>query len=131
MASLQKGQDRSLDVNSSHTNYWDIKSAIILISDRIHSLTIQIAEYGTQSSFCELIGTAVYSNRETTVITYISLFERLWQQVELYKRVIESENAGNEFISIAAHELRNFIQPIVGLAEVVRDNPLTRNKKKC
>jgi signal transduction histidine kinase len=81
-------------------------------------------------SLYEFIESATYSNKETTVISYISLFERLWQQVELYKKVIESENAGNEFISIAAHELRNPIQPILGLAEVVRDKSMDSEQKQ-
>lgn len=133
MPSLQKEEYMSPDPFSSYsTNYWDMKSAMILISDRTVSLAIQVA--GDQStnkgSLHEFIESATYSNKETTVISYISLFEELWQQVELYKKVIESENAGNEFISIAAHELRNPIQPILGLAEVVRDKSMDSEQKQ-
>jgi signal transduction histidine kinase len=44
--------------------------------------------------------------------------------------LIDSENAGNEFISIAAHELRNPIQPILGLAEVVRNKSIDSEQKQ-
>ena len=136
MPSLQKEQYRSEDPYSSSTSYWDMKSAMILISDRIDSLAVQIAEENANrknennGSFYEFIESATYSNKETTVISYISLFERLWQQVELYKKVIESENAGNEFISIAAHELRNPIQPILGLAEAVSNKSIDSEQKQ-
>lgn len=145
MPSLYKKEYRSPDPLSLATNYWEMKSVMVLISDRTVSLVIQITEDQNASqnkdSFYDFIESATHSNKETTVISYISSFEGLWQQVELYKKVIESANAGSEFISIAAHELRNPIQPILGLAEVVRDkaidfeqkellNIITRNARK-
>ncbi|MGC1134648.1 MAG: HAMP domain-containing sensor histidine kinase [Nitrososphaeraceae archaeon] len=145
MPSLYKKEYRSPNPLSLATNYWEMKSVMVLISDRTGSLVIQITEDQNASqnkdSFYEFIGSATHSNKETTVISYISAFEGLWQQVELYKKVIESANAGSEFISIAAHELRNPIQPILGLAEVLRDkaidfeqkellNIITRNARK-
>lgn len=145
MPSLYKREYRSPDPLSSAINYWEMKSVMVLISDRIVSLVIQITEDQNASqnkdSFYEFIESATHSNKETTVISYISSFEGLWQQVELYKKVIESADAGSEFISIAAHELRNPIQPILGLSEIVRDkaidfeqkemlNIITRNARK-
>jgi two-component system sensor histidine kinase VicK len=128
---------RKEEYGSSEPSYWDMKSAMILISDRTDSLAVQITEdqdpdrkNENNGSLYEFIESATYSNKESTVISYISLFEGLWQQVELYKKVIESENAGNEFISIAAHELRNPIQPILGLAEVVRDKSMDSEQKQ-
>jgi len=38
----------------------------------------------------------------------------------MYKKVKETERMQKEFIGIAAHELRNPIQPILGLAEIVK-----------
>lgn len=149
MPFIQKMEHTSSpDLLLSSTNYVEMKSTMVLISDMKVSLVVQIKEdqstsqkNKSRSLFNELIKSATYSNKETTVISYISLFERLWQQVELYKKVIESENAQNEFINIAAHELRNPIQPILGLAEIARDkskdseqkeilNVITRNAEK-
>jgi signal transduction histidine kinase len=50
--------------------------------------------------------------------------ERLREGEELirvqYEKLKESDNMKNEFINIAAHELRTPIQPILGLTEVLR-----------
>jgi signal transduction histidine kinase len=41
-----------------------------------------------------------------------------------------NSNVQNEFINIAAHELRAPIQPILGLAEVLRDKELQENREQ-
>ncbi|HZD81228.1 MAG TPA: ATP-binding protein [Nitrososphaeraceae archaeon] len=50
--------------------------------------------------------------------------ERLREGEELirvqYEKLKESDNMKNEFINVAAHELRTPIQPILGLTEIVR-----------
>ncbi|MGA9153516.1 MAG: histidine kinase dimerization/phospho-acceptor domain-containing protein [Candidatus Nitrosopolaris sp.] len=81
----------------------------------------------TKESSYEAMGLGTYSNRKTTVLSYVSIFERLWKQSELYKKLSElceqlkiRDKVQTEFINIAAHELRNPIQPIVGLAEILR-----------
>jgi signal transduction histidine kinase len=66
-------------------------------------------------------------------VSYISIFESLWKQADLYKeleysncelaaankKLRESDKIQKEFINIAAHELRTPIQPILGLSEVL------------
>jgi len=73
------------------------------------------------------MGWGTYSNRKATVLSYVSIFESLWKQSELYQKLSElceelkiRDKVQTEFINIAAHELRNPIQPIVGLAEILR-----------
>jgi CheY-like chemotaxis protein len=60
------------------------------------------------------------------VLSYISIFESLWKQTELYQklnelyeRLQEHYKIQEEFISVAAHELRIPIQPILGLSEIL------------
>jgi CheY-like chemotaxis protein/two-component sensor histidine kinase len=53
-------------------------------------------------------------------LPYVSIFESFWLQTEMYKKVKETERIQKEFIGIAAHELKNPIQPIRGLAEIVK-----------
>ncbi|HYV52205.1 MAG TPA: HAMP domain-containing sensor histidine kinase, partial [Candidatus Eisenbacteria bacterium] len=48
------------------------------------------------------------------------IFESLWTQTELYQKLKESEKVKDDFVRIAAHELRIPIQPILGLAEILR-----------
>src|SRR5262249_16825412 len=70
------------------------------------------------------------------VASYIAIFENLWRQTELYEQQKESkkqlelayeqlkryDKMQQEFINIAAHELRTPIQPILGLIQVIRAN---------
>jgi two-component system sensor histidine kinase VicK len=54
------------------------------------------------------------------VLSYASIFESLWTQTELYQKLKEADKIKDEFINVAAHELRTPIQPILGLADVLR-----------
>src|SRR5215469_1191138 len=49
-----------------------------------------------------------------------SIFENLWKQNELYEQLKIHDKMQREFINIAAHELRTPIQPILGLADILR-----------
>ena len=98
----------------------------VLIVDRKYSLSIEFKD-DTKDSVYEAIGLATYSNSKSTVISYISIFESLWKQVDLIERVTKlseelkyQENVHRQFINVAAHELRSPIQPILGLAEILR-----------
>ena len=111
----------------------------ILVVDKISSLVIELKDDTKKSSY-EAMGLATYSNSKSTVLSYISIFETLWMQTELYQQLIDSNiglakayeqlEAANEqlkvhdkmqkeFINIASHELRTPIQPILGLSEVL------------
>jgi signal transduction histidine kinase len=66
------------------------------------------------------VGLATYSNSKPTVLSYVSIFENLWKQAELYERLKEIDKLKDEFINITAHELRTPIQPIIGLSGILR-----------
>jgi two-component system, OmpR family, sensor histidine kinase VicK len=91
----------------------------ILIVDRKYSLAIELKDDTKQKSI-EAIGLATYSNSQSTVLSYVSIFESLWTQTELYQKLKESEEVKDDFVHIAAHELRTPIQPILGLADILR-----------
>jgi signal transduction histidine kinase len=74
----------------------------------------------TKQTAIEAIGLATYSNSQSTVLSYVSIFESLWTQTELYQKLKESEKVKDDFVRIAAHELRTPIQPILGLTQIVR-----------
>jgi signal transduction histidine kinase len=111
----------------------------ILVVDKASSLVVELKDDTKESSF-EAMGLATYSNSKSTVLSYVSIFETLWMQTELYEQLVESNNglakayeqleAANEqlkvhekmqkeFINVASHELRTPIQPILGLSEVL------------
>ena len=97
----------------------------ILIVDRNVSFVIELID-DTKATFEEAIGLATYSNSKSTALSYVSIFESLWKQTELYQKLNElneqlqeHDKIQEEFITVAAHELRNPIQPILGLSEVL------------
>ena len=97
----------------------------ILIVDRKVSFVIELID-DTKATFEEAIGLATFSDSKSTVLSYVSIFESLSKQSELYQklnglyeRLQEHDTIQNEFIRIAAHELRAPIQPILGLSEIL------------
>ena len=97
----------------------------ILIVDRKKSLIIESRD-DTKDNYYEAAGLSVYSNSRPIAQSYASVFETLWKQSELYKQVnlyyeaLKSQNRmQQEFINIAAHELRTPIQPLLSLSEVL------------
>ncbi|MFL6396290.1 MAG: ATP-binding protein [Nitrososphaeraceae archaeon] len=102
--------------------------ATILVVDRKVSLVMELKD-DTKSTFYEAIGQSTYSNSKAGVLSYVAIFENLWKQSELYDQLKEAheqvkmhDKMQKEFINIAAHELRNPIQPILSLSEVVLSN---------
>jgi signal transduction histidine kinase len=70
--------------------------------------------------FSEAIGFTIYSNSKHSVESFKSVFELLWNERTLNERLKEIDKLKDEFINIAAHELRTPIQPILGLSGVLR-----------
>jgi hypothetical protein len=99
--------------------------ATILVTDRKKSMVMEIKD-DSKMNFEEAIGLSTYSNSKAGVLSYVSIFENLWKQIELYENVKKSHEqlmvhnkAQQEFINIAAHELHTTKQPILGLTEII------------
>jgi two-component system, OmpR family, sensor histidine kinase VicK len=99
----------------------------VLIVDRASMLTAELKN-DLKETVLEAIGLVTYSNSKPTVLSYASIFESLWNQTELYEHIrylyqqLKSQDKlKQEFMDIAAHELRTPIQPILGLAQVLKD----------
>jgi signal transduction histidine kinase len=100
----------------------------IVVVDRTHSMAVELVNDNVDSSI-EAMGLSTYSNSKSTVLYYVSIFESLWKQADIYKKAEDlydqlkyKNETQREFLNIAAHELRNPIQPILGLAEVMLSN---------
>jgi signal transduction histidine kinase len=75
----------------------------------------------------EMIELGTYSNNKSIVLSYAIVFETLWRQLELNRQVSgifekqrAQDNTKTDLLSIAAHELRDPIQPVLGLAEMLQ-----------
>jgi signal transduction histidine kinase len=63
------------------------------------------------------------------VLSYASIFESLWTQTDLYQQLRESEKVKDDFVNVAAHELSTPIQPILGLADILRSKETNGGEK--
>ena len=93
--------------------------ATILVVDRKVSLVMELRD-DSKRTFDEAIGLSTYSNSRPGVLSYVSIFENLWKQTELYEQLKIHDRMQQEFINVAAHELRTPIQPIISLTEVLQ-----------
>src|ERR671920_676199 len=97
--------------------------------------------------FSEAIGFVIYSNSKVGLDSSKVFFELLWneriqyEKLREYERLKDIQRMKDEFINIAAHELRTPIQPILGLSEVLQSkikdvkqrqllDTITRNAKR-
>jgi two-component sensor histidine kinase len=99
-----------------------------LIVDRKFSMTAELVNDYTEIP-AESLGLSTFSNSKSTVLYYISMFENLWKQSDLYEKTenlyqqLKNTNETHiQFIKETAHEIRNPIQSILGLAEVMLSN---------
>ncbi|MGH9974469.1 MAG: sensor histidine kinase, partial [Nitrososphaeraceae archaeon] len=73
--------------------------------------------------FSDAIGLVVYSNRRTTVDSFESVFELLWNERLGVEELKRADRMQKEFISIAAHELKTPIQAILGMSGILKYYP--------
>ncbi|HZT36016.1 MAG TPA: ATP-binding protein, partial [Nitrososphaera sp.] len=92
----------------------------LLIIDRKMSLVVETRD-DSKKNFAEAIGLAIFSDSTSTVAPYVSIFETLWRETDLYEKTREAERVKDEFVNIAAHELRNPITPILHGAESLQE----------
>jgi nitrogen-specific signal transduction histidine kinase len=110
----------------------------VVVVDQTFSLAIELKDYTKHSQAPGLLGLATYSNSKATVLSYVSFFETLWKQTDMYEQLKVHDRMQREFIDIAAHELRNPIQPLVlsseslkgSLPDEERVSIVIRNAKK-
>jgi two-component system, OmpR family, sensor histidine kinase VicK len=108
----------------------------VVVVDRKLSLAVELKD-DSQDDIQQALRSAVYSNTKSAAISYVAIFESLWKQVELIEQVNslctqlkDQQTDQREFISIAAHELRAPIQPILGLAEVLKSRQEVQMEKQ-
>ena len=109
----------------------------IVIVDSKYALATELKD-DSKELFEDAIGVSTYSTSKPTVLSYISIFESLWDQTEMSdnlrianEKLVQSEQLEREFINTAAHELRTPTQAVMGYAELDKHvfEDLLRNTK--
>jgi two-component system sensor histidine kinase VicK len=109
------------NISTRFIDHEESGKATILIVDNKISLVMELKD-DSKKTFQEAIGLSTYSNSKAGVLSYVSMFESLWKQTELYEKLKGNEKMQKEFINIAAHELRTPIVPILNLSELLYSN---------
>jgi two-component system sensor histidine kinase VicK len=104
-----------------------VRTVTIVVVDQKESLVIEKTD-DSKESFVEAVGLATYSNSKPTVISYISIFESLWKQVELYEQLKVHDKMQKEFINIASHEMKTPTQAIIGYSDLMQRHPEKREE---
>jgi len=91
----------------------------LYIIDSIKFLRVELVKPEAES-FLDAIGFAIYSNNKRSADLYRWMFELLWNERVINLESKKANRMQKEFMNIAAHELRTPIQPIVGLAHLLR-----------
>jgi two-component system, OmpR family, sensor histidine kinase VicK len=114
---LKKSAEKDVDIRS--IKQAENAMATFLVVDKKFSLVMEIKN-DSKETFDESIGLSVYSTSKAGALSYVSIFENLWSQTELYEQLKVHDKMQREFINVAAHELRTPVQPILGLSEVLQ-----------
>ena len=118
-----EGIKRKMDFRSMNTSAEEIpvNTVTIVVVDKKESLVFGKKD-DSKENFVEALGLATYSDSKATVLSYFSIFESLWKQVALYEQLKVHERMQQDFINIAAHELRTPIQSIIGYTELLQQD---------
>jgi len=90
----------------------------ILLVDNKQCLILELKDDKQNSSY-DAVGLSTYSISPTIISSYLAVFESFWRHAELFEKMKQVEILEKDFINIAAHELRNPIQPIIGFSELL------------
>ena len=145
-SSIEESLANLKDTSTIDINYIETETGIknkYLITDRKNSLVIELKDkddndnnnnnnnYLRQKEEKEnfstpittILGTSIYSNSKSTVLSYLSIFETLWRQTELLQQLKQADILKTEFINVAAHELRTPTQSIIEYCEMLEAFP--------
>jgi two-component system, OmpR family, sensor histidine kinase VicK len=97
------------------------------VVDNERAFRVELKEPSAKT-FSEAIGFAVYSNRQSTVEFFKSVFELLWKERVLNEELKRADTMQKEFINIAAHELKTPTQAILGFSGLLKHYPERRDE---
>ncbi len=101
----------------------------MVIADNAKCFRAELSEPNAEN-FSEAIGFTIYSNSKQSVNSFKSMFELLWKERVLVEELKKADIMQKEFINVAAHELKNPIQPILGLTEHLANKIKDKGQKE-
>lgn len=124
-------KEKGFEVQRSNIQFKEtaMTTVTILVVDKRESLVMEKTD-DSKENFIEAIGLSTYSTSEPTVMSYLSIFESLWKQTELYEQLREAnerlqihDKMQREFINIASHEMKTPTQAILGTSGLLQYYP--------
>src|SRR5215216_1687822 len=82
--------NNSNNISTRFIDHEEGGKATILIVDNKVSLVMELKD-DSKETFHEAIGLSTYSNSKAGVLSYVSMFESLWKQTELYEKLKSHE----------------------------------------
>ena len=101
----------------------------LFIVDNKKLLRFELREPEAEN-FSEAISFVSYSNSKVNVYSSRSFFELLWNEYTRFDALKKSDKMKDEFINIAAHELRTPIQPILGLSQILYSKIIDKEQRE-
>jgi signal transduction histidine kinase len=99
----------------------------VTIIDKQQVLITEIKD-DSKFEYPDAIGNTIHIKGKSTALSYVTIFNNLWKQAELYDEIKKAydiiqvhDKMQKEFVDIAAHELRTPIHPMLGFIEILRN----------
>jgi len=138
MRTIQNFQIRTILPMTRQTHM--IKSTFLIV-DRQFSFIIDIKD-DTQDNLIDAASSASYYSSKSRTESYNYIFETIWRQADLYESLAHANKSlkeayeelklhdamEQEFINLAAHELRTPAQAIIGYSEMLKVCPEKREQ---
>ena len=111
-----------------------VKNITIAVADKSRVVFGVLPEKSTevqqaQNEETQQAEIGIYSNNRSIALAYSLLIESLWTHIEVYRKLQELDELKEEFVNIAAHELRTPVLPIVLTAEALAEDYTVDNEK--
>jgi two-component system sensor histidine kinase VicK len=116
-----------IDIRTVSTSL-ETKITIILVDSK-KCLIVELKDDKQNTSY-DAVGLSTYSISPTIISSYLAVFESFWRQAELFEKMKEVEKLQKDFINMAAHELRNPIQPIIGFSELLYPKIVNQEQRR-
>ena len=119
--------DPTIITTTYQTPATTVNTVSIVVVDKKESLVIEKKD-DLRENFIEAVGSATYSISQPTVLSYVSIFDIVWNQVKLYEQLKLQDKMQNEFINIASHEMKTPTQAVLAYSELLQRHPEKREE---